>query len=264
MAATYFPRALANVLKHEGGYVNHPKDPGGATNKGVTQRTYDAWRDSQRQQRMSVQYITDDEVKAIYRRNYWDAVQADQLAGGLDYATFDFAVNSGPSRSVRYLSEVSGYVPRTKVDAGFLAHLRLLDAGKLIRSLCAKRRSFLQGLGHFKTFGKGWMRRVATVEAVATRMHLEWLGVNNEVVKDHLTRAGKDARQQQDNADKGVAGGAAVGSGGAAVSWDPSTVEGLITFGVITLMSIVVILIMIHRRRERSVTADAYYAEALQ
>ena len=101
-----FDKSLALVLVHEGGYVNHPKDPGGATNRGVTQAVYDAYRKTRGKAGQSVKFITDEEVNAIYKFQYWDRVQGDLLPAGLDYAVFDFAVNSGVGRASKYLQAV--------------------------------------------------------------------------------------------------------------------------------------------------------------
>jgi len=103
-----YQTALAAVLKHEGGYANHPRDPGGATMKGVTQRVYDAFRRNKSLPTRLVRDIADDELQAIYRRQYWDATSCDDLPSGVDYAVFDFAVNSGVSRAATYLQTVLG------------------------------------------------------------------------------------------------------------------------------------------------------------
>ena len=79
-----FPEALTLVLRHEGGYVNHPDDPGGATNKGVTQGTYNAFRRSRGLPTRSVRELTGDELKTVYRQNYWDKVLGDDLPAGVD------------------------------------------------------------------------------------------------------------------------------------------------------------------------------------
>ena len=102
-----FERALPLVLKHEGGYVDHPKDPGGATNKGVTIATFRRYvkADGTKQ---DLRRITDAQVSAVYYRHYWAAVQAHALPSGVDYCAFDFAVNSGPSRSAKFLQKVVG------------------------------------------------------------------------------------------------------------------------------------------------------------
>src|SRR5690349_19262882 len=101
MSASNFRTSLGLVLAHEGGYVNHPKDPGGATNFGVTQKVYDAFRKYHGLKTQSVKLIATSEVSDIYNRNYWKLCRADSLPCGLDYAVFDFDVNSGVSRAVR-------------------------------------------------------------------------------------------------------------------------------------------------------------------
>ncbi len=88
MSSENFPRAYELVLVHEGGYVNHPRDPGGATNKGVTQNTYNAYRRHKRQSARSVRHITNSELIDIYRSRYWDAVKGDELPSGLDYVIY--------------------------------------------------------------------------------------------------------------------------------------------------------------------------------
>lgn len=162
-----FSHWLPHILKHEGGYVNHPKDPGGATNKGVTQKTYDSWRDRQGQPRQSVRSISDSEVSAIYRRDYWDAIKGDDLPAGVDYAVFDFAVNSGIDRASRYLQEVARVAADGKIGPATLAAVAALSPANVINSLCDARMAFLRGLRTFPTFGKGWTTRVSEVRALA-------------------------------------------------------------------------------------------------
>ncbi len=169
MTATNFPQSLSYVLENEGGYVNHPADPGGATNKGVTQAVYDDWRANRGLVRQSVRLITEPEVSAIYRKQYWDAVSGDKLPSGLDYAVFDFAVNSGVNRAGRYLQKCLGFSTQDgKIGPQTLGAIN--DPVALINALCARRRAFLQQLPTFGHFGKGWMRRVDQVEARAKGM----------------------------------------------------------------------------------------------
>lgn len=162
-----FDRWLPEILKHEGGFVNHPKDPGGATNKGVIQRTYDSWRDRKRQPRQSVRSITDAEVAAIYRRDYWDAVKADDLPVGVAYAVFDLAVNSGVKRAARYLQGAVGVAEDGVVGPATIAAARARDPDAIVNAICDRRMTFLRGLETFATFGKGWTRRVTDVRAKA-------------------------------------------------------------------------------------------------
>lgn len=163
-----FEKALALVLEHEGGYVNHPKDPGGATNKGVTQAVYDAYRKMRGRGPMSVKFITGEELRAIYKFQYWDKVHGDFLPVGLDYAVFDFAVNSGVTRASKYLQAVLGVAQDGQIGAKTLAAIHSSTA--VINALCDRRMGFLRNLKTFLTFGKGWTRRVTDVRAYALEM----------------------------------------------------------------------------------------------
>jgi len=163
-----FEEALKLVLVHEGGFVNHPRDPGGATNRGVTQAVYDAYRKTRGRPVQSVKFITDDEVRAIYKFQYWDRVQGDFLPRGLDYAVFDFAVNSGVGRASKYLQAVLGVAQDGVIGAKTLAAIS--DPIRTINALCDRRISFLRNLGTFAVFGRGWTRRVQDVRKHALEM----------------------------------------------------------------------------------------------
>lgn len=152
--------ALRWVLAHEGGFVNHPKDPGGPTNRGVTQRVYDAYRDRVGQPRRSVRGITNDEVGEIYLRQYWKPIRGDDLPAGLDYAVFDFAVNSGVKPAAQELQRILGVRADGVIGEVTIAAIGKADAFDLIEKLCARRMDFLEGLSTWDTFGKGWKRRV--------------------------------------------------------------------------------------------------------
>lgn len=163
MAAHNFRPSLTLVLAHEGGFVNHPADPGGATNFGVTQKVYDAFRRYHGLKPQSVRHIASSEVSEIYNKNYWRLVRGDSLPCGLDYAVFDFAVNSGVSRAVRYLQRLVGVEDDGAIGLMTLAAIEAkakADEEGLIAQYCANRMAFLRSLGTFKTFGKGWTRRV--------------------------------------------------------------------------------------------------------
>lgn len=163
-----FEKALALVLEHEGGYVNHPKDPGGATMKGVTQAVYDAYRKLRGRGVQSVKLISEEELRAIYKFQYWDKVQGDFLPAGVDYAVFDFAVNSGVSRAAKYLQAVLGVAQDGQIGAKTLA--AITSPANTINALCDRRVGFLRNLKTFLTFGKGWTRRVQGVRAHALEM----------------------------------------------------------------------------------------------
>ena len=165
-----FPRAFALLKVHEGGYANHPDDPGGATMKGVTQRTYDAHRKRRGQPVRDVREITDHEVEAIYRGQYWNAVRADDLPEGVAYCVFDAAVNSGPGRAARWLQKVIGAKVDGVVGNETIAAARAIPAPDIINAYCDKRLAFMKRLRHWPTFKNGWSRRVAEVR----EQSVEW------------------------------------------------------------------------------------------
>jgi lysozyme family protein len=165
-----FAPSLAAVLIHEGGFVCNPNDPGGATCKGVTQAVYDDWRKDHDLGCRTVREIEDDELETIYRKLYWNAVHADDLPSGVDYATFDFAFNSGPNRAARFLQRVSGVAEDGKIGPNTLAAVKAIPPIRLIDHLCDERMLFLRSLNIFKFFGKGWTRRVEEVRSRAVEM----------------------------------------------------------------------------------------------
>ena len=102
-----FDKCLKMLLSHEGGFVNHPEDPGGITNLGVTKKVYDEWtgRESTEQE---MRDLTPEDVAPIYKKNYWDRVKGDSLPSGLDWACFDWAVNSGSGRPAKAVQRAVG------------------------------------------------------------------------------------------------------------------------------------------------------------
>lgn len=163
MSASNFRPSLALVLAHEGGYVNHPADPGGPTNKGVTQAVYDAYRRYSGSPIQTVRNITAEETAEIYQKQYWKLIRGDSLPCGLDYAVFDFGVNSGVSRAVKYLQRLVGVPDDAVIGNQTLAAIEVKarqDEEALIAQYCANRMAFLRSLGTFHVFGLGWTRRV--------------------------------------------------------------------------------------------------------
>lgn len=171
MTAASFDLALGRVLRHEGGFSNHPADPGGPTNRGVIQRVYDAYRRSKDLPTRSVRALQTDEMRDIYRRQYWDAVRADELPTGLDYAVFDAAVNSGPAQAAKWLQRALGVVDDGQVGGVTIAAARAApDLIAVIQDVCDRRLAMLRGLKTWPTFGRGWAARVADVRSDAAGM----------------------------------------------------------------------------------------------
>jgi lysozyme family protein len=165
-----FASSLAAVLVHEGGYVNDPQDPGGATNKGVTQHVYDDWRRSRGLEPRSVRSLEQSEVEAIYRKLYWNAVRGDDLPAGVDYCIFDFAVNSGAIRAARYLQRAVGVADDGVIGPMTLAAVNAKPPCETIAAVSAARLAFLGQLPTFQRFGKGWTVRVGEVGLKAAEM----------------------------------------------------------------------------------------------
>jgi len=157
------------MLKSEGGYVNNPADPGGRTNLGVTQATWESWvgRASDEPEMRS---LTASKVEPLYKQRYWDAVRGDDLPVGLDYLVFDFAVNAGPGRAIKVMQSAVGATP----DGGFgpltMAAVKAIDPIELINKFSQAKEDFYRSLTQFPTFGKGWLNRVADVKVKANSM----------------------------------------------------------------------------------------------
>lgn len=167
---TSFDTALASVLAHEGGYVNNPHDKGGATNRGITQHVYSDWLRDHGLPDQDVKTISPAEVLGIYKVQYWNPVKGDQLPTGLDYATFDFAVNSGTGRASRYLQQAVGVIQDGAIGPNTLAVVSAAPATAVIDTLCDLRLAYLRQLKDFLYFGNGWTARVNDVRAKAKAM----------------------------------------------------------------------------------------------
>ena len=169
-----FDECLKLVLHHEGGYVNHPKDPGGETNMGVTKRVYEKWCMENDLEQKDMKDLEFDDVAPIYKKNYWDRVKADQLPEGLDLCVFDFGVNAGPGRAAKYLQTMIGTVADGGIGPNTLAkvaeYVEEHGLAKAIDNYQEARQSYDETLSTFATFGRGWTRRVDETTQLAKTM----------------------------------------------------------------------------------------------
>ena len=164
-----FEQCLALVLKEEGGYVNDPRDPGGRTNHGVTQKTWESWVGHPVTE-ADMKNLTIADVSPLYKANYWDKINGDSLPLGIDYATFDMAVNSGVSRAAKTLQQVLGVGADGKIGQATINACEAANAREVATGVCEARLAFLQSLPTYDTFGRGWANRVASVEKTAFDM----------------------------------------------------------------------------------------------
>jgi lysozyme family protein len=164
-----FETVLAAVLRHEGGYVDHPADPGGRTNLGVTQKVWEEWVGHKVDEK-AMRALTPELVSPLYKRKYWDKIRGDNLPIGVDYAVFDAAVNSGPGRAAKWLQGCVGVEQDGAIGPKTLTAVAAFDPKELVEDYAKRRLSFLMDLPHWGTFGRGWSRRVAEVQTVASSM----------------------------------------------------------------------------------------------
>lgn len=164
-----FAHCLALVLKHEGGYVNNLKDPGGMTNLGCTKAVWEQYVGHSVTE-ADMRALTPADVGPMYKAKYWDMVKGDTLPEGVDYAVFDLAVNSGTGRAAKTLQQVLGVTADGQIGPVTIAACKAADPSEVAEAVCAARLKFLQSLSTFATFGKGWTRRVAEVQATAHNM----------------------------------------------------------------------------------------------
>lgn len=160
---------MPHLKRHEGGFVNHPKDPGGATNMGITLATFR--RHIKRNGTVSdLKRMTWEQAAKVYRSQYWNKVRGDDLPPGVDYTVFDFAVNSGPSRAAKFLQRIVGVEQDGEIGPITLAAVNRMAPADVINGVCDARLSFMQGLKTWPTFRKGWSRRVKDVKAHSLKL----------------------------------------------------------------------------------------------
>lgn len=164
-----FEKALAHVLKSEGGFVNHPNDPGGMTNLGCTKAVWEEWCGHPVTEK-AMRSLTPADVAPLYKRKYWDKVKADSLPEGVDYCVFDTAINSGPGRAIKLLQGVVGVDQDGDIGPKTLGAVKAFDPKELIQDYSKRRLSFMMDLPAWQHFGKGWTNRVNDVEKLALQM----------------------------------------------------------------------------------------------
>lgn len=157
------------ILRNEGGFVNNPKDPGGATNLGCTKAVWEQYV-GHPVTIDDIKALTPADVEPLYKTKYWDTIMGDDLPHGVDYAVFDFAINSGAGKAAKTLQSVLGVNTDGQIGPATLRALETTNPREIATAVCEARLAFLQSLPTYATFGKGWSRRVAEVEDTAFKM----------------------------------------------------------------------------------------------
>lgn len=148
-----FDTFIERVLGHEGGYVNHPSDPGGETKWGIAKRSYPS---------VNIKELTREQAKDIYRRDFWDKIDGNKLHEDVAFQVLDAAVNHGPGNSIRWLQRAAGVADDGVLGPISHAAIARVPAVDLVLRFNAERLEFYTKLSTWSTFGKGWVRRVAT------------------------------------------------------------------------------------------------------
>ena len=165
--ASNFQECLDLVLKSEGGWVNHPSDPGGETNLGVTKRV---WVEYVGHPVESLKKLTKDDVAPLYELKYWRPCYCEVLPRGLDFVVFSMGVNAGPGRSVKLLQSAIGCVPDGVIGPRTRELISSSNGADIIKKFSTARREYYQSLKTFPMFGKGWLLRVDREEQEALDM----------------------------------------------------------------------------------------------
>lgn len=242
-----FMRCHTVTAKWEGGWSNHPADPGGKTMYGVTQATYDRWMKKHGRALQPVRDIPRPLAEQIYFEEFWLAAGCEKLDPGVDLAVYDPAVNSGPGRARKWLL----------ASVGGPAHVT-------VQRICAKRLSFVQALKNYRTFGKGWSRRIADIEATGVAWALAAVNDNRKVAETLKAEASKAQKKAGAQAQGGAAIGAADAGTGATSTVRPEVAEqiggyilgGLLAAGaLIAAYFIIRAIINSHRARAYALQA---------
>jgi len=151
-----FLTAFDKLLGHEGGYSNHPSDPGGKTRYGVTEAVARevGYRGDMRE-------LPLDLAQRIYRERYWDVVQAESLPADVRYIVFDGAVNSGVVQSAKWLQRACGVKDDGVVGPQTIRAANALSPDGLKRKILAQRLRFMATLPNWPAFSRGWANRIA-------------------------------------------------------------------------------------------------------
>jgi len=254
MAASSYDESLRRLLIHEGGYTNHPADPGGPTNFGVTLADYRKYV-KPNATAADVRAMRVDEAKRIYRARYWDAQRCDELPAGVDDTMFDYGVNSGIGRSGKVLRRALGLSDEMgAVTDEVIAALSQRDAKAVIVAINDERLAFLKRLKTWPVFGAGWERRVAEVKAFSLMLaeHAAGMPIPLPEANHASGRAIAPPLLKQKTAVRaGIA--ATAGAGGVAhLTGAHSTVTAAVFFAGFALLAVLLAVLELRRRAQQN------------
>lgn len=240
MALGNFLRCHDVTAKWEGGWSDHPSDPGGKTMYGITLAKFrEHYPNGTAAQLRNISRKT---ALDIYAKDFWRPLACETLPAGVDLAVYDAGVNSGPARAKKWLAASA-----------------IGSAVQTVKAICAKRLGFVQSLKIWKTFGKGWSRRIADIEAKGVAWAMAATAAPPTVTKGRLETESEDAAKK---AGKQAGGGAAAGGGGGVVAVDQA--DQFASWALLGFVALIVIVagVLIWRASINKTRAAAYAAEA--
>jgi len=235
-----FLRCHDVTAKWEGGWSDHPSDPGGKTMYGITLAKFrEHYPNGTAAQLRNISRKT---ALDIYQKDFWRPLACETLHAGVDLAVYDAGVNSGPARAKKWFAASAGG-----------------SAAQTVKAICAKRLGFVQSLKIWKTFGKGWSRRIADIEAKGVAWAVAATAAPPTVTKGRLETESEDAAKK---AGKQAGGGAAAGGGGGYVAVEQA--DQFASWALLGFVALIVIVagVLIWRAQINKTRAAAYAAEA--
>lgn len=160
MSEFVFDTAFYTTLGFEGGYVNNPNDTGGETKYGISKKAYPD---------LDIKNLTEEQAKDIYKRDYWDRCKCAFMPDALSIAVFDFAVNGGTKRAIRYLQRALGVTIDGCIGNQTIAACNRVPTKYVLDKFIEYRLQYLMNLKSWKYFGNGWGNRVRTLKNVCER-----------------------------------------------------------------------------------------------
>jgi len=165
------------VIAHEGGFTNDERDPGnklpdgrkGSTMLGCTQANWEKYIGHEVTQD-DMKALKKEDVKPLYKKDYWDAVRGDDLPAGVDYAVFDFAINAGPAAARKMIQKALGVTADGSIGPATIKAIQEAEGKDLLDKFSHSKEAFYKSLPTFQTYGKGWLKRVADVQTSASTM----------------------------------------------------------------------------------------------
>lgn len=257
-----FDRCNAVTLDYEGGNDNDPRDPGGRTSRGIEQREWNTYRGAHPERGLpaDVWKAPQSDIVNIYRTQYWNPMAGDQWPTGMDLCVYDAGVNSGIGKSLSWARATLGQGSGTfRILAA--AAVAQKNQVALVQRYSAKRLSFLEALRTWRYFGKGWQRRVAGVESIATKWTLAAAGNSPEIVSETLTKHAAQASTKSK-----ASGSGAVATPAAPVAhvtlvphetWLQTTLDAVLIAGACFLIAWLVYYAYVHAIRATALAGVA-------